>query len=155
MDTTKLPPYPSFPVKVKVSANALDSFAQSEYGRYEDAVEARKRGEGHLYPARTVPEIIARSGKRTVLYIYCPDDLAEVYYALLSGTFADPSAESSSPIAAYNLERTLRTFVLRYIVNARLGKPSPAWEWSRVNLWLPPAVRAHADAYVALTQPLS
>lgn len=96
-----------FPFRIpKLSARSLDEWAQSEYGRYEDALLAREEGLDGDYPAQVSYEIVSRYA--TVLRIDNASELAEAWWSLCSGTF-----QHHCYVAASNLSRILRPFVLQ------------------------------------------
>lgn len=74
-----------YPIRIKSSARTIDELREAEYGRYEDALGARERGEEDA-PKITTTEICDRF--RTVLEIRSREELVEVWWSLCSGTAA-------------------------------------------------------------------
>lgn len=90
----------TFPIKIRMSANALKELHSCEYGSYEDhiksdgAIGERREGEYGIrefgdhgdYPLHIV-EIIERSKYKTVVEIRKQQELDEFISASLTGTF--------------------------------------------------------------------
>lgn len=88
-----------YPVKIKVPAKFLEEFYHCEYGRYEDAMNARVRG---------TPEDIKENNYecvccdflgryKTQIEVQSDEEICELYYGLASGTiglYACPTANT-------------------------------------------------------------
>lgn len=77
-----------YPVKTKVSSAFLTELNNCEFGRYEDAVNARSESDEELIRCNDYQTVFCDFGDRFKTVIECRNDaeLCELYYACASGT---------------------------------------------------------------------
>lgn len=77
-----------YPIKIKVRPEFLEELYQSEYGRYEDAQNARRRGDQENIEANNYQVVACDFLDRWKTQIEVRNDaeLHELYYACASGT---------------------------------------------------------------------
>lgn len=78
----------TYPIKLKCSAKFREELYYCEYGRFEDAQEAREAGDIEDIKASNYECVFCDFGDRhkTVIEIRNDAELHETYYALASGT---------------------------------------------------------------------
>lgn len=77
-----------YPIKIKVRKEFLENLYHSEYGRYEDALDARKRGDQENIKVNNYQTVACDflDRWRTQIEVKTDDELRELYYACASGT---------------------------------------------------------------------
>lgn len=78
----------TYPIKIKVRPDFLDELYQCEAGRYEDAQDARRRGDQEAIEASGYQVVACDFLDRWKTQVEVRDDaeLRELYYACASGT---------------------------------------------------------------------
>lgn len=78
----------TYPIKIRVGAEFLEELYQCEYGRYEDAQDARRRGNQKAIETNDYQVVACDFLDRwkTVIEVRNDAELRELYYACASGT---------------------------------------------------------------------
>lgn len=78
----------TYPIKLKSSSNFIQEFYSCEYGRYEDAQNAREAGDQELIETNDYQVVACDFLERhkSVIEVRNDAELRELYYALASGT---------------------------------------------------------------------
>lgn len=108
-----------YPIKLKTNAKFLEEFYHCEYGRYEDAMEARVRGTQEDIDANNYQCVCCDFLGRWKTQIEVRDDaeLCELYYGLASGTiglYACPHANTLLNIIHPFVEQVNPTVVAQW-----------------------------------------
>jgi len=129
-----------YPFKVKTSAKLLEELYQCEFGRYEDAVEARKTLSNEEVITEGYNWVFCDFGNRfkTQLEIRCEQELEETLYALNTGTI-----ELFMPRAAERLEDSLTRIILGKA--PRASKPKQTKEQKQARVEFQSAVQKCTD----------
>lgn len=102
----------TYPIKLKVSAKFLEELFNCEYGRYEDAQNAREDKDEELIKMNNYELVFCDFGDRfkTQIEIRNKEELAETWYALASGTIGLYACDAANNALDKIREATTKEF---------------------------------------------